>query len=128
MKNKKAILGIVVITLVVLSMHVLSRAHVRNSVPDDGPTIVGNWDDRAGTEFRFDDGIWESWFPGGFGTRGTYAASDGNITMELNEIFYGNEWVSYAQEPQTGTYSVIDDILVLTFNDEARRFTRRQER
>jgi len=129
MNKKKAILGLVVITLAVFSVYIISRTtrtedETLTSVIEDGSTLAGSWSDWVGTKFRFDDGNWESWFLGSFGSRGTYKISDGTITMELAEIHVNDEWVSYTQEPQTGTYSISGGILALTFGDETRTFTR----
>ena len=128
MSRKKVILGLVAITLAVIPLYVLSRtgdaATTTLSVDGEAPAIAGSWTDWAGTEFRFGDGNWESWFLGSFGTRGTYTISNGTITMELADIHDGSEWTSYVQEPQTGSYQVSGDILALTFGDETRTFTR----
>ena len=129
MSRKKVILGLAVTALAVFSAYFLTRA-ARTENGALTPAIVessalaGSWSDWAGTEFRFENGSWESWFLGSFGSRGTYTAGDGTIVMELADIHVGNEWISYEQEPQTGTYHVSGDILALTFGDETRTFTR----
>jgi len=132
MSKKKVILGLVVITLAVFSVYVLGRTNRENRIDDtvetpaarEAQTLAGNWTDWVGTEFRFDDGNWESWFMGSFGSRGTYTTSNGTIVMELADINVSDEWTSYTQEPQIGTYSVSGGILALTFGDETRTFTR----
>ena len=128
MNKKKAILGLVVITLGVFLVYVLNRAGDTAATAEtpvaEIHALAGSWSDWAGTEFRFEGGNWESWFLGSFGSRGTYTTSDNVIVMELTDIYVGDGWESYAQEPQTGTYQVSDDILSLTFGDETRTFTR----
>jgi len=131
MNKKTAILVIVAIVAAVLTVFVLRNVPQGEAetaaidIIEEVPSLAGNWNDWAGTEFRFDNGNWESWFWDTVGTRGTYTADNSEITMYLTDVFDGSEWTSYAEEPKTGTYTISGDILVLTFDNETRSFTRR---
>jgi len=133
---KKVIGGIFLITAIAVSAFIFTCTRTQEravandlSADQEQPveydlSIEGVWNDWAGTEFIFQDGNWELWYIGSFGSRGTFTADKGEITMEITDINTGEGWISYTAESQTGTYSVSGNVLSLVFDGETRMFSR----
>jgi len=130
MKKKRIILMNIVVFLGVFLFFIFIYTQVRENVQeniteDDGTVLIGTWTDGINDEYRFYNGNWESWHEDNLGIRGIYTAENGIIILTLTGISFEEEWIDYPEESQTGTYSVNENILTLTFNEESRTFTRK---
>ena len=130
MKKKRIILMNIVVFLGVFLFFIFIYTQVRENVQeniteDDGTVLIGTWTDGINDEYRFYNGNWESWHEGNLGIRGIYTAENGIIVLTLTGISFEEEWIDYPEESQTGTYSVNENILTLTFNEESRTFTKK---
>ena len=78
------------------------------------PVFNGTWVDEFGTEYRFNNGNWETWFRGEPEEKGTFTADGGVITMRADYVHGSMIDLSFVSD--TGWYS-IDEVITLAVKE-----------